>query len=60
MVDESVVTVTRRGRLYREYRRHNLIHIYFQKYILKINKKLQKTIKSLSKKKGLKAPFECV
>ena len=27
---------------------------------LKINKKLQKTIKSLSKKKGLKAPFECV
>ena len=28
--------------------------------ILKINKKLQKTIKSLSKKKGLEAPFECV
>lgn len=28
--------------------------------ILKINKKLQKTMKSLSKKKGLEAPFECV
>ena len=28
--------------------------------ILKINKKLQKTIKSLSKNKGLKAPFERV
>ena len=32
MADKSVVTVTRRrrGQLYREYRRRNLIHIYFQ------------------------------
>ena len=30
MADKSVVTRRRRGRLYREYGRHNLIHIYFQ------------------------------
>ena len=29
MADETVLTLRRRGR-YREFRRHNLIHIYFQ------------------------------
>ena len=46
-----------------------IIYIFLERHILKalwrftilkINKKLQKTIKSLFKKKGLKAPFECV
>lgn len=48
---------------------NNIIYKFLERHILKalwrftilkINKKLQKTIKSLSKKKGLEAPFECV
>ena len=39
---------------------HHILKALWRFTILKINKKLQKTIKSLSKKKGLEAPFECV
>ena len=45
--------------IYRFLERH-ILKALWRFTILKINKKLQKTIKSLSKKKGLKAPFECV
>ena len=45
--------------IYRFLERH-ILKALWRFRILKINKKLQKTIKSLSKKKGLKAPFECV
>ena len=45
--------------IYRFLERH-ILKALWRFTILKINKKLQKTIKSLFKKKGLKAPFECV
>ena len=45
--------------IYRFLERH-ILKALWRFTILKINKKLQKTIKSLSKKKGLKAPFECI
>ena len=45
--------------IYRFLERH-ILKALWRFTIMKINKKLQKTIKSLFKKKGLKAPFECV
>ena len=45
--------------IYRFLERH-ILKALWRFTILKINKKLQKTIKSLSKKKGLEAPFKCV